>query len=358
MGKEGFWSSFERDCFMSFNRLALLRRMFQGPSVRASRRSQISCSAEQFEVRILPAGNVTATLVGDNLVLAGDSEDNSVRIEVDGGNVIVTGLDGTTINGDPDFDTGLTSIAGDVVVELGKGDDTLAIGDTVVIEGSLRVTDKSGATTLGLRSVEIQGDLVVNTGKKNDRISLVDTSVAGDAKIATHRGKDLVSISQSTVTGALEVLTGRGTDGVVVDDSTLSDSARLDTGRGRDAALIRDTTIAEDLSAKTGRGRDFLMLDDSTIEGKTEALMQQGNDAFVTQDTVEFKGDAVIRGGRGRKDAIDLSVGTTFDAGQKVRGFRIESVPTSLIDSILDDPDTGLLTLASDLQDEIDDLLA
>jgi len=332
--------------------------MFRGPRVRTCWRWKTS--AEQFEVRLLPAGNVTATIVGDNLVLAGDAEDNSVRIEVDGGNIIVTGLDGTTINGDPDFEavTGSTNIAGDLVVDLGKGDDKLAVGDTIVIEGDVRVTDNSGATTLGFRSVEIQGDLLVKTGRKNDRISLVGTSVAGDAKIVTHRGKDLVSISQSTVTGALDMATGRGTDGVVVDDSTLSDSARLDTGRGRDAALIRDTTIAENLSAKTGRGRDFLMLDDTTVEGETEALMQQGNDAFVTQDTVEFKGDAVIRGGRGRKDAIDLSAGTTFDAGQKVRGFRIESVPTSLIDSILDDPDTGLLTLAADLQDEIDDLLA
>jgi hypothetical protein len=335
-----------------------LRRFFQRPGVRPF--SRTSCSAEQFEVRLLPAGNVIATVVGDNLVLSGDAEDNSVRIEISGGNVVVTGLDGTTINGDPDFEavTGSTSVSGDVVANLGRGDDKLAIGDDVVVEGDLRVTDAKGATTLGLRNVEIQGDLLVKTGRGSDAVSLVDTTIAGDAKIATHRGKDFVSLLQSTVTGSIEVLTGRGTDGVVIDDSELSSSARLKTGRGRDAALIRQTTIAEDLSARTGRGADFLMLQDATVEGETEALMQQGGDAFVTQDTVEFKGSAVIRGGRGRRDAIDLSAGTTFDAGELVRGFRHNSVPTSLIDSILNDADTGLLTLAADLQDEIDDLLA
>jgi hypothetical protein len=343
---------------MPSKRFAPLCEIFRGPKVRTRWRARTS--AEQFEVRLLPAGNVVATIVGDNLVLAGDAQDNSVRIEIDGGNVIVTGLDGTTINGDADFEavTGSTSIAGDLVAQLGKGNDTLVIGDDVVVEGDVRVSDKSGATTLGMRSVEIQGDLLVNTGRKDDRISLVDTTIGGVAKIATHRGKDLVSLLQTTVTGAVDIGTGRGKDGIVIDDSELSASARLRTGQGRDAALIRGTTIAEDLSARTGRGRDFLMLQDATVEGETEVRMQQGGDAFVTQDTVEFKGPAVIRGGLGRRDAIDLSAGTTFDDSQLIRGFRHDSVPTSLIDSILDDPDTGLLTLAADLQDEIDDLLA
>jgi hypothetical protein len=341
------------DCFKQ------LRRLFPGARVRAFRRSQISCSAEQFEVRLMPSGNVIATVVDGTLTLNGDSEDNSVRVEISGGNVVVTGLDGTTINGDADFEavTGSTTIAGDLVARLGLGDDTLVIGDDVVIDGNVRVTDFFGVTTLGMRSVEIGGNLLVQTGRGDDRISLDDTTIGGDARIATHRGKDFVSLLQTTVTGKIAIVTGGGADGVVVDDSTLSSSARLDSGRGRDRALIRETTIAGDVSARTGAGADFLMLQNSTVDGKSKALLGQGADSFVTRDTNEFKGDAVVRGQRGR-DSIDISAGTTFDAGQRVHGFRNHSVSDSLIDDILNNADTGLLTLASDLRDEIDALLS
>jgi len=343
---------------MSYDCFTQLRRLFRGTTVRAYRRSQIMCPAEQLEVRVLPAGNVIATVVDGNLTLKGDAEDNSVRIEIDGGNVVVTGLDGTTINGAADFEavTGSTAVAGDVVAELGKGDDQFVIGDDVVVEGNVRVTDFLGATTLGMRSVEIQGDLLVQTGRGDDAISLSDTTIGGDARIATHRGKDLVSLLQTEVTGELAIVTGRGKDGVVIDDSALS-SARLGLGQGRDQTLIRQTTISEDLSARAGRGRDFVMLEDATVEGETHALLGQGRDAFVTKETVEFKGSAVIRGQRGR-DAIDLSAGTTFDAGRHIHGFRNTTVSNLLIDGVLNDPDEGLLTRTTALQDEIDDLLA
>ena len=345
---------------MSDFRFSKLCRLVTSSRVRASRRSRAAWSVESFEVRLLPSGNVVATVVDGTLTLNGDAKDNSVRVEISSGNVVVTGLDGTTINGDPDFEavTGSTTLTGDVVARLGGGDDQLVFGDDLVIEGSVRVTDRLGASTLGMRSVKINGGLLVQTGRASDAISLVDTTIGGDARMATHAGKDLVSLSQTTVTGTLEVVTGSGKDGVVIDDGTLSSSARVRTGGGTDGALIRQTTIAGDLSARTGRRPDFLMFENSTVEGKSRVLMGQGGDSLVTQDTNEFKQSAVFRGQRGRRDAIDLSADTTFDAGKVVKGFHKQTVDASLIDSVLNDPDTGLLTLTTALQAEIDDLLS
>lgn len=342
------------------NCLKQLRRRLQASRPRARRHSRVSCSVERCEVRLLPSGNVVATVVDGNLVLNGDAKDNSLKVDISGGNVVVTGLDGTTINGIADFTavTGSSTITGNLVAKLGAGDDKLAIGDNVVIQKDVQVTDFLGATTLGMRSVEINGNLLVQTGHAADSISLKDTTIDGDARIATHAGADLVSLDGSTVTGAIVIDTGAGKDGVVIDDSTLSSSAKLRTGGGADAALVRATTIAGDVTARTGPGADFLMVQTTTVDGTSKVQMGKGADSFVTQGTNEFKKSAVVRGGLGRKDAIDISAGTTFDSTKLVRGFHKTSVDASLIDDVLNNATTGLLTRTTALEAAIDALLA
>ncbi len=62
------------------------------------RRKTYRPELERFEVRLTPAGNVAASL-GSVLEIRGDDLGNSLRVTQVGDDVLVEGLDGTTING-------------------------------------------------------------------------------------------------------------------------------------------------------------------------------------------------------------------------------------------------------------------
>ena len=66
---------------------------------RNSRRQNGPAAAEVLETRALLAGNVLVTLSDGHAVVTGDSADNLIRVRPDGDQIIVEGLEGTTING-------------------------------------------------------------------------------------------------------------------------------------------------------------------------------------------------------------------------------------------------------------------
>src|SRR5262245_24607721 len=84
---------------------------------RARRRPLLitSCSVQMLEDRALLAGNVVAGLLNGTLTVSGDLEGNSVEIVLEAGNVVVRGLDGTTVNGNTTaFATGANTIQNDL----------------------------------------------------------------------------------------------------------------------------------------------------------------------------------------------------------------------------------------------------
>lgn len=94
-------------------------------------RTRLGC--ESLEARDTPAGNVTAIFQGGNWMLRGDAADNQISVVRDAaGNVTVTGLSGTTINGQASVNLGRVGSGGGwapqrggVYVDLGEGTDYL-----------------------------------------------------------------------------------------------------------------------------------------------------------------------------------------------------------------------------------------
>ncbi len=94
-----------------------------------NRQQQKGRSFERLEHRSMMAGNVTAAVVGGNLTITGDNTANMLTLtEIgDTGKWQITGLK-TSINGNaPKLVTG--PITGDIVVNLGGGNDKLTIQD-------------------------------------------------------------------------------------------------------------------------------------------------------------------------------------------------------------------------------------
>ena len=302
---------------------------------------------EHLESRCLLAGNVTAVFNGQNAFVTGDTADNSIEIEVEDGNVVVRGLDNTTINGSSDafvLVSGATSIPRHLRVSLGNGADTfnmmgVSVGGSVVVNGGNgndQIAVSNGST--------ISRHLVVNAGSGDDIVSLQDSTVSGHAVLRGHNGNDQLIVSGSTVGRNLQAHGGRGDDNIVIDDSTIGRDAWLTGWRGNDDIVLRNSTIGDDLSAVGHSGNDIIMIDTSTVNDRSRIVGHSGNDNVVIQGASRLAGRSRIVGNRG-VDHFEVDAAATLG---RVRSRRFSSA-TADADAIatrITATDTGAIAAA------------
>lgn len=326
----------------------MFRRFFlsrKGIIPSASRRGSTRLGVECLESRYcLSAGNVVATFNGGNLMLKGDNNDDGVSITpAAGGGVVVTGTGGTTINGaaaatfpgtvknlhikfgdgtdsvqiagDPAVSPTLT-ISRDAQIELGKGADTVNIGD-LIVGGQFQakagngaadsVTIAPSASTIGLqvsKDAKIQlgngnGDLLsidaltaghnlkAQLGKSDsDVFEIRNSSVSRDAEIQLgDGGQDFVGIFGDAIGHNLKVHLGNGDgDHFAMGDgysrTTVSGDAQIELGNGKSDELnivsLAGSEVKRNLSAKLGKGdNDSMVIEGLTVDKK--ATLQTGN---------------------------------------------------------------------------------
>jgi len=313
------------------------------------RRPRFCTHFEQLEPRTLLAGNVSAAITGGALALTGDSAGNEVQLSIVGEDLVVSGLNGTTINGSDTFIAfaAATQTSGDVNVELGGGSDTFSIVGAVTVAGSVNVEDRSGSSQLGFHGVTIQGSVAVTTGRSADSISFSGATVNGSVDLRTRGGNDVISIFDSTIRSSTNLITRRGNDAIVVEESALESNGKIRTGQGADDIAFVNSTVSGNLRGRTGQAADFLSFDGVTVNGKTRILMSKGNDTVVTQNTNQFDGAFYIGGKLGGGDSILTSDESTFSNGQKSKGFDNQTVDQTVIDSRLNDETSGAISRAA-----------
>ena len=207
---------------------------------------------ESLEPRLALAGNIVANLVGDTLYLTGDRFDNDAIVTLYDGSVHVGSLKGTTINGAPSLslyvdparlnlvvdgaagndqlwiNIGTTTMAADVTMRGGDGNDWLYLGGpgsgagllrgnasidagngddrvdlTVNVNGQVDILGGVGADQLNLGTVRIAGNLVIAAGDGNDRVSIADAaSVAGTLRLDGGKGRDVITLSSALAADA------------------------------------------------------------------------------------------------------------------------------------------------------------
>lgn len=146
-------------------------------SVTAAPRVRFNC--ERLECRENPAGNVTALVSGGSLFVAGDALDNQVSAQIDSdGNLVVIGVNGTTVNGQPLVRFG-PMVPMNAVFDGGAGNDQIDVAG-ILVGNSLQISGGLG------------NDLAIVRGVSTNFIS-----------IATHSGNDLIITNNSVArTGA------------------------------------------------------------------------------------------------------------------------------------------------------------
>jgi len=158
---------------------------------------------ESLEERTLLAVNVTATLVGDTLIIDGDATNNSIDVYGDGtdGDVTVnTNGQGLFVAGGSLDESNQGSFTGvkNIVIRGNVGDDSIHVAD-INIDGSLSVQGGLGTDYISLHTHQfdtyIGGSVVLNGGLSlNDSIDVQtlgygeDLTIGGGLAMVNHGG--------------------------------------------------------------------------------------------------------------------------------------------------------------------------
>jgi hypothetical protein len=289
---------------------------------------------ESLELRQMLAGNVTVSLVGGNLFVAGDDESNQIAVTAgtEAGSFNVKGLNGTTVtmagSSTPAPDTGLvvTGVRGHVSVRMADGDDAVEVSNAEFRRGLL-VETGAGNDTVNVHDVKLGGFLNIVTGVDNDTVTVGTASTPATA---------LVSDSAANVRAALaiDIFLGDGVDSAQV-NSAAAPAIIAGGGKGADTVGIHsirtaslvvgggdgsdvdqvDVTGAKAIAAVigTGGGADRVGIVDSAFTSLNVA-MGSGDDGLSLQK-VKAK-IAILAGGEGSADELT-------DAGENSLGIKV-----------------------------------
>ncbi len=308
-----------------------LRSLFSSP--RTARRFQSRHAAaaraitvvapERLENRALLAGNVTAQLIGQTAFVNGDAADNSVEVIIDAGNVVVRGIDGTTING----------AAGDFIVASNSSE----------ITGSLVASFSGGNNTFAVNGITVGRDIVVSGGHGNDTMTVQSTTVGRHLWMSGAQGNDILGASNVTTVGSLYISGGAGNDDIVIDASTIGVDTRIDGLGGDDDIVVRNSTLSDDLTIAGHSGHDVIMLDGARVGDKTWLRGGSGADNMIVQGNSQFYDRVRAFGGSGG-DNFEAVAGVIFD-GLRRRSFSGFVADTTTIDTRINDTTTGAIAL-------------
>lgn len=171
------------------------------------RQPSYACPAECLEVRtLLTAGNVAVAVANGVVTLTGDSGNHNVAATIVSGKLHLDGTaDGTTFT-DATHTTGVTTLdvdlpANGLVVTMQGGDDAVSFNAS------------------GLAS--ISGNVLVNLGNGTNSLSLTNATITGSTTVDGGSGNDSITLSSDTF-GSLAVHAGGGTNSVTLTSDTLN----------------------------------------------------------------------------------------------------------------------------------------
>ena len=291
----------------------------------ARTRKEKNNSYQSLEPRRLLAGDVRVFMDGD-LFIRGDRADNQVEVRVvDEGDIQISGLNGTTING--------------------EAEPMVVSGQNGRINGRVAALMRGGNDLLRLEGLEITDYVSIRGGNGDDAIGLYDTNVNGDALIFSGRGNDAVSLDAVDIDGAFAAFTFDGDDTIGVDESSIALGTAFFTGDGHDRIAVRNSVHDNVVIAYTGDGDDFLGTDGLQSTGFTSVFTGRGNDDVYLNDST-FDGRTWAFGWFGN-DNLEVAGDTSFASNPFVRGFEGTDVMDA--DSRVDEVYTDLIVSGSRL---------
>ncbi|MCA9037564.1 MAG: peptidylprolyl isomerase [Planctomycetaceae bacterium] len=312
---------------------------------RTPRRSELPVS-ESLECRALLTGNVNVMMAGSDVLVYGDSQDNSIAIVAEEGNVIVRGMAGTTINGS---DNAMTLISGSLqlphslVASLSSGNDTVRIEGVSIAKDAV-ILPGSGSDQVGIVGSTIGRSLIVTDVNGNDALSIQNSSIGFDAAITLAGSTGTIDLFQSTVSHNLFLVTGSGEDNIVVDESNIGRDLVAVTGLGHDDLALRSSGIGHHTTVISGPGADTVTIDSSDLTGRSWLFLEGGEDyVLVRGESILWDRMTVFGGTSADIIEIEPTVGV---ARLKTHSTYQTLVPDIVATVRVDDSTTGVYAVA------------
>lgn len=284
---------------------------------------------ERLEARELFAGDVSAAMQGQMLVIAGDAEANGIVLtynsatqsfRVSGtvqgsGQTTINGLDATTSAagvefsgvkqvyvglgaGDDDFQVGSPTAVDTVIqkwlaIDMGDGDDNVVLGAS----GNA----PSGAAPIA-RSLTVGTSINVNLGAGNDDLSIANATAGFTMNINAGDGDDHVDFDTEftpsggttpttfpvVVRGNTSVSLGGGADELTMKNVSIQGSLRILDGAGAADLTLANVNVKKRIDINTGGDADKINL--QLVRGKQLSMntnsgiddVQISNSKFTT----------------------------------------------------------------------------
>ncbi|MBL8816250.1 MAG: peptidylprolyl isomerase [Planctomyces sp.] len=307
-------------------------------------------TVQVLEPRELLAGNAVVTLAGSQLTIVGDAEANTIEITALDNQVLVRGLENTTINGGTAafvVASGTASFNGNVAVYLNAGNDTVLFSRNVQILGATGVEGAAGNDSVGSTGATFAGGFAFLGETGNDRLSLQDSTIGSLLWVRTNQGDDLISLEDVTINGRIWMKTGTGSDGVALNRVTVTDRVTMNTGLDQDDVSIQGSTIGGRLKIRTKRHADVVMLDENTFNGPVSLNTGSGEDNTQIRSTNTFNRLIRVKSGDGSNDAVEVVNPNTFNGGREFSRHESNTASPSVMSTRIDNTTTGVIGKAT-----------
>ncbi len=303
-----------------------------------------------LEDRRLLAGDVSAFIEGDVLLVIGDTSSNQVQIaRASDGQITIEGTD-TTINGS----SAPFSVAGNfrrMTMSLGDGDDQADL-NSLAISRSLSFFGGSGndqltMTTVQARYIHIQG---------NDGDDVVEFNGVTDRKstyVYLGDGDDIFSVTSLATGKNFKVFAGNGDDIFVSRSLSVGRTFHLSLDNGNDQALlVGNSTVRKTTKFKLGNGDDFLGVlpqqnnETNIFHKRVKVAAGAGSDSVVFDSGVTLRKPSRVDGSSGT-DSIDTG-NAKFNSHTRFRSFENESIASNDLGDRIDNLFTRLTAVGID----------
>jgi hypothetical protein len=269
---------FEKERSMLRRLLSRTRKILRPSAGRAAGSPAGAPRCEALEPRLLLAsgsGDVIATLVGGNLYITGDAENNYITVKDAGlGNGRLTvDPNGTTVNGSSSDWTTPTPVTGNIIIRMNGGNDTLRLIDFTAPR-ALTADLGEGENQLIATNVEFGGQATLRGGGGPDGFTLTNIAAVSNVSILGGGGGGLISLDTTEFMKNLSITNGSGgaADDFDATDTVIHGNLSVNNGNGGSSLNFNvDTgTAAVDgnVTFVAGEGSDYANFTGATIGGR------------------------------------------------------------------------------------------
>lgn len=270
--------------------------------------------------RIVPAGNVTVSVVAGDLIIQGDNNAVGNQIIVNETSVnqyTIGGLTGTTVNGSSAFLA--AGVTRDIRATFGSGNDSFSVNTSVFPSTDVRdviVRMGAGNDDATIDNVRARNVAVSQSPDDvgNDSVDLAGTGgrISGNVTIADQNGSSNVSVTVA-IGGNLTISNQNGFDAITVAaPSRIGGAVRIaDTAGTSGSIMAVGARIGKGLTiANHSTGSSQIFLTQATIGGNL--LVTDVGGTHIDLSGVTVGGSTLVTGGAG-DDVIRSDTGSTTE---------------------------------------------